>query len=92
MEIQCNGTASEIYHKIKTKFLSYKDQGKLKSISDIAWDDAKAIALASGTGFKAKIQCRDGKVMVDLDLNFLLKAMRGQIEDGIKATISKALV
>ena len=91
MEIQCNGKASEIYQKIKTKFLSYKEQGKMQSISNIDWDDAKSFALASGTGFKAKIQCHDGKVMVDLDLNFLLKAMRGQIEEGIKKTISKAL-
>ncbi len=91
MEIQCNGTAAEIYQKIKTKFLSYKDSGKLKSISDIAWDDGKSFALATGTGFKAKIQCHNGKVQVDLDLNFLLKAMRGQIEEGIQKTISKAL-
>lgn len=91
MEIQCKGTGPEIYQKIKTKFLDYKAQGKLSQISNIEWDDKASIANASGTGFKAKIQCRDEKIVVDLDLNFLLKAMRGQIEEGIQKVVVKAL-
>jgi len=91
MEIQCSGSASEIYGRIKTKFLDYKAQGKLSSISNIDWDDGGHVALASGTGFKSKIQCRDNKIVVDLELNFLLKAMRGQIEDGIRKIVTKAL-
>lgn len=91
MEIQANGKASEIYEKLKTKFLDYKSQGKLKNLGEIEWNDQSCTALAKGTGFKSKIECRDGKVLVDLDLNFLLKAMRGQIEETIHKMVTKAL-
>jgi hypothetical protein len=91
MEIQCTGSASEIYNRIKTKFLDYKSQGKLSSISNIEWDDRGCLALASGTGFKSKIRCEKDRITVDLELNFLLKAMRGQIEDGIRKVVMKAL-
>ncbi|MBI3543179.1 MAG: polyhydroxyalkanoic acid system family protein [Deltaproteobacteria bacterium] len=91
MEIQCSGSANEIYTKIKTKFLDYKAQGKLQAFGNIDWDDQSCTALAKGTGFTGKIKCQDNKIVVDLDLNFLLKAMKGQIEDGIRKTVAKAL-
>lgn len=89
MEIKASGKAPELYTKLKTKFLDYKSQGKLKTISNIDWNDAACTALASGTGFKATIACKDDRVTVDLELNFLLKAMRGQIEEGIHKMVGK---
>ena len=90
MEIACSGHAPEIYKKIKTKLSGYLNQGKLK-LKDIVFDDRAHEALATGTGFKSKIRCRDGKVIVDLDLNFLLRPLRGQIEDGIRKNLTKVL-
>lgn len=91
MEIQCSGQAVEIYQKLKTKLTDYQQQGKLSQLKDIQFDDTAKSAIASGTGFKSKIQCEDGKIVLDLDLNFMLKPMRGQIEDQIKKTISRIL-
>jgi hypothetical protein len=90
MEIQVPGKGPEIYDKLKTKFLDYKAQGKLKALGEIHWDDASCSAKATGTGFKSTIKCHDGKIVVDLDLNFLLKAMRGQIEETIQKIVAKA--
>ena len=91
MEIQCPGQASEIYLKLKTKFDDYQKQGKLSQVKDISFDDKTHQAMVSGTGFKSTIHCKDGKILVDLDLNFLLKPMRGQIEATIRKSIAKAL-
>lgn len=89
MEIQCQGAAADIYTKLKTKLVDYKNQGKLSQIKDIDFDDSTKSAIASGTGFKTHITCHDGKIVLDLDLNFMLKPMRGQIEEQIRKSISK---
>lgn len=91
MEIECPGQAGEIYSKLKRKLEEYRAQGKLAQLKDISFNDSACEALASGTGFKSKIQCCDGKVVVSLDLNFLLKPMRSQIEEGIRRSLAKAL-
>ncbi|MEW6057767.1 MAG: polyhydroxyalkanoic acid system family protein [Bdellovibrionota bacterium] len=91
MEIECPGQAKEIYAKLKSKISELQKQGKLGQVKEINFDDAAQEATAVGTGFKSKIQVKDGKVVVDLDLNFLLKAMRPQIEEGIRRSLSKAL-
>lgn len=89
MEIQCPGQATDIYAKLKTKLADYQAQGKLQQLKDIQFDDASKSAVASGTGFKTKIQCQDGKIVLDLDLNFMLKPMRGQIEEQIRKSIAR---
>lgn len=91
MEIKVPGTGPEIYQKLKTKFLAKQAEGKLKSLGQIEWNDSSCVAKATGTGFKSTIQCKDGLVHVELDLNFLLKAMRGQIEQTIQQMVTKAL-
>lgn len=91
MEIQCKGKkAPEIYSTVKSKLTHYKDTGKLQ-IKDVQFDDSALEGVASGTGFKAKVRCKDELLVVDLELNFLLKPMRGQIEEGIRSNLSKAL-
>jgi hypothetical protein len=91
MEIVCSGKkAPEIFGILKGKLTRYVSEGKLQ-MNKVEFTDASYEALATGTGYKAKIRCQDGKLVVDLELNFLLKAMRGQIEEGIKNTLKKAL-
>ncbi len=89
MEFQVKGSKSEIYGKLKGKLQGALAAGKMPALKDIAWDDAACTAKATGTGFKATITCFEGRVGVDLDLNFVLKAMRGQIEEQVKKSVQK---
>ncbi|HRK03352.1 MAG TPA: polyhydroxyalkanoic acid system family protein [Oligoflexia bacterium] len=83
MEYAANGSAAEIYLKLKKKLEDYRNAGKLEQLKEVTFDDAAHTARATGPGFKANIACKDGKVVVELDLNFLLKPMRGKIEEKI---------
>jgi hypothetical protein len=89
MEFPVSGTKSEIYEKLKAKLGEAVSAGKIPALKELSWNDAGHQATASGPGFKAKITCMDGKVGVDLDLNFMLKAMRGQIEEQVKKSVQK---
>ena len=89
MEIECPGSAAEIYHKLKAKLNDYKSQGKLEQIKNIDYDDDHLKALCKGTGFTGVFECIDQKVKIDIDLNFLLKPMRGQIEEVIRKIVNK---
>ena len=89
MEIPTQGTAQNIYSKLKAKFTEYQTQGRFEQIKDIQYDDAACSARAVGPGFKANIECKDNKVLVELDLNFLLKPLRGKIEESIAKMVSK---
>lgn len=89
MEITTQGSAQSIYSKLKSKFEEIQAQGKFEQIKEIRYDDAACKAIASGPGFKADIQCKDGKVLVALDLNFLLKPLRGKIEEKIAQMVSR---
>lgn len=92
MEIQCNGTADENFSKLKTRLADYQKSGKLDQVQNMQFDESKKIVLAKGTGFECVIACKDKKLDVKLDLNFLLKPMRGKIEDMLKAKLSEAVV
>lgn len=92
MEIECPGTASEIYGKLKTKFDAFRKASNIgQYIKDVTFNDSSHSVQATGTGFKADIECRDGKIVADLNLSFLLKAIRPQIEDGIRKNIARAI-
>jgi len=93
LEIQCPGGREEIYRKVKARLEKMRSgQGKLsQQIKSMDFDDAASEAQLSGTGFKARVKCADGRVNVDLDLNFLLKPMRGQIEEAIRKKLAEAL-
>ena len=91
MEIQCQGSQSEIYSKLKTRIQDLLAQGKLAMINNVEFQDATHAAKAKGTGFEAKINCFDAKVAVELSLGLLLKPMRGKIEEGLRARLESAL-
>lgn len=91
MEINCLGSAEEIYQKLKTKLTQYQRDGKLAQVKQIDFDDAKLAALATGTGFKASLQCQNNLVQFTLDLGLMLKPLRSQIEGSIEKSLKKAL-
>ncbi len=91
MEILCQGSQSEIYTKLKARIQDLVARGKLAMINDVEFMDSTHAARAKGTGFEAKINCTEGKVLVDLSLGFLLKPMRGKIEEGLRARLESAL-
>lgn len=90
MEIKLNGTAEQLYKKVKPKLESYCEEGKLH-FQEVEFNDDALQAHARGRGFKAKICFHDGLVQVDLDLNFLLKPLRGTIEEGICERLRKLI-
>ncbi len=89
MEFQVKGTATEIYGKLKDKLGGYVTAGKLPYIKDIAWNDATCSALVTGPGFKATIECSDGLAKMNLDLNLVLRAIKGKIEAEVQKTVQK---
>jgi len=92
LEIDCPGhQGADIYRKLKDKLADVQKQGKISQLKDISFNDSACEAVATGTGFKSVIKCQDNKVVVNLDLNFLLKPLRSQIEEMIRKTVSKVL-
>ena len=90
MEIKLKGTAEQLYKKIKPRLELYCEEGKLR-FQEVEFNDDMLQAQARGRGFKAKIQFHDGLVEVDLDLNLLLKPLRGTIEEGIRERLRKLI-
>jgi len=44
------------------------------------------------TGVKARIDCSDSDILIDINLNFLASVFRGTIEEEVKETLDKHLV
>lgn len=91
MEFAIKGTQTEIYQKLKTRFQELKSQGRFKQVEKLSFDDHSFQATMSGTGFTAIVHCLNEKVSVDLDLAFLLKPLKGQIEQTIRQKIDEVL-
>ena len=83
------GSAAENYEKLKAKLNHYVDSGKLSFIKEVKCDDAALCVRASGAGFKSEIQCKNDAVSIGIDLNFILKAMRGKIEEQLGHMVKK---
>lgn len=84
-------TASEIYTRISKaldKFLE-KDTGKFGKF-DFARDDATKTVELKSAQVTAKLQCREGEILLDGKLSFLLGAFRGKIDAGIDEWIAKS--
>ncbi len=91
MEINCMGSASEIYSKLKTRIEDLRSRGKLSIISEVQFNDDSKTATAKGTGFDANISCVENKIQVELKLGFLLKPMRHTIEEGLRKRLEDAM-
>ncbi len=59
--------------------------------ADMNNDDAKNTLKAKGTGFDAKIEFTDTEAIVNLDLSFLLKPLKGKILETIEKQIKKVV-
>lgn len=91
MEIECKGSADEVYQLFKIKVEALRSQGRLQVIEQINYQDASKQANAKGTGFEAQISCRDNTIHVDLKLGLLLRPMRATIEEKLRHKIVSAI-
>lgn len=89
MEFQVPGKGLENYQKLKTKLEHYKNEGKLGFVSQFDFEEPTCSVRASGMGFKARIECLDGLIKVDLELGLVMRAMRGQVEEQLQKMVKK---
>ena len=59
--------------------------------ADTKIDDSQSLIEAKGTGFSAHIKFTDTEAQVKVDLNFLLKPLRGKILETIEKQIKKVV-
>ncbi len=84
-------TSTEIYARISKaldKFLE-KDTGSLGKFEVSREDDHKVVELKSPQ-VTARLECREGEILLNGKLSFLLSAFRGKIDAGIDDWISKS--
>jgi aromatic ring hydroxylase len=83
-------SAEEAYAKVKEVVTPEYTQ-KFQVKADVAYDDAKKIIKSTGTGFTLTLSFHNTYCEADLDLSFLLKALKpkilSKIEDQIKRNI-----
>ncbi len=59
--------------------------------AEVKTDDANHTFTAKGTGFEAKLQFLETEVVVNVDLGFLLKPLKGKITEVIEKQIKKVV-
>lgn len=59
--------------------------------ADVKNDDANSSLTAKGSGFEAKIQFLEAEAVINLELGFLLKPLKGKIMDTIEKQIKKVV-
>jgi hypothetical protein len=59
--------------------------------ADVKTDDANHSFTAKGTGFEAKLTFLETEVVVNVDLGFLLKPLKGKITEVIEKHIKKVV-
>jgi hypothetical protein len=59
--------------------------------ADLKNDDTNNSLTAKGPGFEAKIEFRDTEAVVNLDLGFLLRPLKGKIMETIEKQIKKVV-
>lgn len=62
---------------------------RFKVKADINYDDNNSIVSAKGKGFELKIQFHETECEFSLDLSFMLKPLRGKIEEGIMKQVKR---
>lgn len=67
---------------IKQRLTALGEKLQAKYSAKTSWDDDKTLKV-KGTGVDGKLKISDNKVDVDIDLGFLLKPMKGKIEEAI---------
>ncbi len=59
--------------------------------ADVKTDDANHCFSAKGTGFEAKLQFLETECVVNVDLGFLLKPLKGKIMEVIEKQVKKVV-
>lgn len=59
--------------------------------ADVKTDDANHTFTAKGSGFEAKLQFLDSECVVNVDLGFFLKPLKGKITEVIEKQIKKVV-
>ncbi len=59
--------------------------------ADVKTDDANHSFVAKGSGFEAKLQFLDNECVVNVDLGFFLKPLKGKITEVIEKQIKKVV-
>jgi hypothetical protein len=87
------------YSQITDKKIGYEQAKKIipEVISkfgvsaDVKNDDSNNSLTAKGSGFEAKIEFKESEAVVNLDLGFLLKPLKGKIMETIEKQIKKVV-
>jgi hypothetical protein len=84
-------TASEIYDRISHAIDKFqeKDTGKFGKFEFKCDSSAKTVCMES-SHVTANLECRDGEVLLEGKLSFIVSAFRGRIDAGIDEWIAKA--
>ncbi|MFA6238648.1 MAG: hypothetical protein WC635_15040 [Bacteriovorax sp.] len=83
--------SEEAYSKVKLLISSPEYAQKFQVKADHVFDDEKKIIRSTGAGFKLTLCFFDKYCDADLDLSFLLKALKPKILGKIEDQISKNL-
>lgn len=59
--------------------------------ADVETDDGKYCMVAKGKGFQLSLKFEDSYCLVDLDLSFMLKPLKGKILETIENKIKKTV-
>jgi hypothetical protein len=79
----------EAFTKAKAFIPEVLEKFKLKA--DVSFDEAKNIMSAKGSGFDFKIEFQEKEAVVDLNLGFLLKPLKGKVLESIEKQIKKVV-
>lgn len=83
-------SASEAYEAIKSQITPETlAQWKIKADFDYKSDDLQIVA--KGKGFELTVNFTDQAAVVDLELSFLLKPLRGKITSSLESELKKVL-
>ncbi|MCP4912993.1 MAG: hypothetical protein GY909_07730 [Oligoflexia bacterium] len=83
-------TMEEAYNLAKAEITpEYVEKFKVKA--DISYNPGSGLMTAKGKGFTLTLKFDDTKVVVDLELSFMLKAFKGTILDTIERKLKKTV-
>ncbi|MBS1961643.1 MAG: polyhydroxyalkanoic acid system family protein [Bdellovibrionales bacterium] len=84
-------SAAEIYDRISHSIEKFqeKDSGKFGKF-EFKLDPAKKTVRLESSHVTADLQCRDGEVLLEGKLSFLVAAFRGKIDAGIDDWVGRA--
>ena len=95
VEHQTKFSKKDVYEKLKN-FLQKEDLSKMAPGAKLEFKDSTHQAQVEGPQFKAHIDIQDhgpqdSKIIVQVDLGFLLTPLKGKVEEILKKQLAKYL-